>query len=187
MARQRMIKPEFFDSESLAACSIAARMAFIGLWVEADDYGRLKAQYTRLKTRIFPYDRMSGGKFFSLLKELEGVGCIRGYEVDGEQYIDIPNFAVYQTVKKPSKTTNPEYQEQYSTPLVPHQCPTSNPKERKKEGVSLDKDTPKEGQAEGGAVAGEPAPPVCPVCGSVSKWDEAHGWWECGECVAVIA
>ena len=41
MSRQRMVKPEFFDSESLAKCSMAARLAFIGLWVEADDFGHL--------------------------------------------------------------------------------------------------------------------------------------------------
>ena len=57
---------------------MAARLAFIGLWVEADDYGRLKAKPVRLKARIFPYDRMTPAKFTSILAELESVGCIKG-------------------------------------------------------------------------------------------------------------
>lgn len=127
MSRQRMVKPEFFDSESLAKCSMAARLAFIGLWVEADDFGHLKAQFGRLKARIFPFEKMSETKFISLLGELEEVGCIRGYEVEGERYIDIPHFSDYQYVKKPSKSMIPEYELGTSTPLVPHQYPTSTP------------------------------------------------------------
>ena len=141
MPRQRMVKPEFFDSESLALCSIEARLCFIGLWVMGDDYGNQKAQLSRLQNRIFPFDSMKQDRFLGMLCELEETGCIKGYEVDGERYINVPNFASYQTVKKPSASTVPEPPEKVrkakrttairqwgtSTPLVENQYPTSTP------------------------------------------------------------
>ena len=188
MARQRMIKPEFFDSESLAECSVAARLAFIGLWVEADDYGRLKAQFTRLRKRIFPYDNISARKFTAIIEELESVGCIEGYEVDGEKYISIPNFSVYQYVKKPSRSTIPEYQKQYSSPLVPHYDGTGT-HERKKERSSSDlsKVTTTKEVASSGAESAKAAPlnaskvPICPECGKTLKAYCYHGntEWRC--------
>lgn len=157
MSRQRMVKPEFFESESLGACSIRARLAFIGLWVTGDDYGNQKAQASRLKLKIFPYDSMTDDEFIGLLVELEEVGCIKGYIVDGERYITVPNFDTYQTVRKPTKSNIPEPPksvlkqrrttvirdwkngvpiDEYdtSTSLVTHQYDTSNAKERKNEG-----------------------------------------------------
>lgn len=32
MARARTLKPSFFDSEQVAACSLLARLTFVGLW-----------------------------------------------------------------------------------------------------------------------------------------------------------
>lgn len=170
MARQRMVKPEFFDSESLGACTIAARLAFIGLWVTGDDYGNQKAQASRLKLKIFPYDTMTDDEFIGLLVELEETGCIKGYVIDGVRYITVPNFDTYQTVRKPTKSGIPKPPENVvnqrrttvlkewkagvkldeydtSTPLVRHQYDTSNAKrkkEGKKEVVVLQQQLPKE-------------------------------------------
>ena len=142
MPRQRMIKVEFFDSETLAGCSHTARLLFIGLWVMGDDYGNLKLNPHKLRLQVFPYDQMTDEHICAALCELEAAGCIKGYEVGGERYITTPNFAVYQTVKKPSNTNIPEppksTQEAQSTELVrnwystsgelvPHQYPTSTP------------------------------------------------------------
>ncbi len=107
MARQRMVKPDFFDSESLAMCSFAARIAFIGLWCFSDDRGNAKASVRKLRKQIFPNEDMRDAEFEGLLSELEEVGCIKEYEVDGERYITVPNFLTYQTVKNPSKTNIP--------------------------------------------------------------------------------
>ena len=49
MPRQRMVKPDFFDSGSLAECSRSARLAFIGLWVMGDDNGNVKFSVRKLK------------------------------------------------------------------------------------------------------------------------------------------
>ena len=108
MPRQRMIKPEFFDSDSLAECSIPARLTFIGLWVMGDDYGNQKANISKLKRNIYPCDEMPDSEFASHLIELERVGCIKGYQTDGDVFINVPNFEVYQTVKRPSKPRIPQ-------------------------------------------------------------------------------
>ena len=193
MPRQRMVKPDFFDSESLGMCSIAARLAFIGLWVTSDDYGNQKAQAGKLKLRIFPYDPMTEESFTALLCELEEVGCIKGYEIDGSRYINIPNFQIYQTVRKPSKTSIPEPPKatekakrttvihqwytsdapvasyEGSTAPLQHQYDTSDP-ERKKEGKKegFFPKGKKPSCAEHGADAGKPAPRSarkCQKCG----------------------
>ena len=89
MPRQRMVKPDFFDSGSLAECSRSARLAFIGLWVMGDDNGNVKFSVRKLKKQIFPFDDMPDADFVSLLAELERVGCIKAYEVDGEEYVTV--------------------------------------------------------------------------------------------------
>lgn len=108
MARQRMVKPDFFASESLGACRPEARLAFIGLWVQADDKGHLKCQFGKLRRQVFPYDAITDMSFAYLLAELERVGCIAGYEVAGERYLSVRNFGTYQNVNHPSKTNLPE-------------------------------------------------------------------------------
>ena len=107
MPRQRMIKPEFFTSDSLAELHPMARYLFIGLWVIADDSGNLKYNPRKIRLQVFPFDDISDKTIAGQLSALEGVGCIYGYEVDGERYITIPNFATYQTINRPSKTTIP--------------------------------------------------------------------------------
>lgn len=105
--RQRMVKPEFFDSGSLSDVPIEARYAFIGLWVIADDNGNLKYHVRHLNRAIFPLDDIDDEVFYGWLVMLEKVGCIFGYEVNGTRYITIPNFLTYQTINRPSKTTIP--------------------------------------------------------------------------------
>lgn len=107
MPRQRMVKPDFFDSGSLAACTIPARLVFIGLWVMADDKGNMKFEERKLVRQLFPYDDMDPRMLMVWLAELEDVGCIKVYEPHGDVCISIPNFLTYQTIKNPSKTTVP--------------------------------------------------------------------------------
>lgn len=212
-----MVKPEFFDSESLGACSIEARLAFIGLWVNGDDYGNVKAQASRLKLKIFPYDNMSDAEFVGYLAELEEVGCIKGYVVDEERYITCPNFVTYQTVRKPSKSSIPtppkELEKQRrttvirlwktslesvenntSTSLVRHQYATSDVKERKKERRNRDITNisiPKEVGAASGADV-ENSTPLAAQCPECSNQLTATGMrepeaWYCDTCNQFIA
>ena len=113
LARQRMIKPEFFASSSLGACSVEARMLFISLWVHGNDYGNMKIDLSRLRTDTFRYDCMTDADVLGLLCELEEANCIRGYAVGNDPFVNVPNFDVYQTVRKPNKSNVPDPDEDY--------------------------------------------------------------------------
>jgi hypothetical protein len=94
MSRLRTLKPGFFTNEDLAACSIWARVAFEGLWMEADREGRLKDQPRLLRSRIFPYD--ADVDMDALLTELARPGLIRRYRVGGQAFIAIPSWHKHQ-------------------------------------------------------------------------------------------
>ncbi|MCX5971750.1 MAG: hypothetical protein NTV14_09680 [Coprothermobacterota bacterium] len=96
--RARAIKPGFFKNEGLAACSQAARLLFVGLWLLADREGRLEDRPKRIEAEIFPYEEVNVEE---LLNELavnrDGNGAfIRRYIVEGHRYIAIVNFIRHQ-------------------------------------------------------------------------------------------
>lgn len=172
MARQRMVRPDFFYSESLAQCSVTARLAFIGLWCISDDFGNQKYQPRRMQMSIFPYDAMTPDEFAHILDELEQVGCIKTYEVDGERYLNVPGFSIYQTVNRPSKSSIPAPSDAvensvHNNALSEHSVSTHGAltlkKERKKESsrVLTDSTTTQVVTGTSDGVGGEnPTPPT---------------------------
>lgn len=211
-----MVKPDFFDSGSLAECSHSARLLFIGLWVMGDDNGNVKLSVKKLKKQVFPFDEISDAEFVSMLAELERVGCIKSYSVEGDEYITTVNFKVYQTVKNPSKTTIPQPPESLgkvhrttrfargfsdgvalgeepscttATPGLTHDVPPS--KEVKKE-VSFPPKGEKLTPASDGAAAADAAPPAakgptCPACGGSMRYDESAMLWLCSTCDGTLS
>jgi len=124
MARIRTVKPEFFDDEKLATISLSARLVFIGLLVQSDDYGVVKGHPLWLKNQILPYDDISVLDFVGLLDELQRIACIVPFLYNGEQFFHIRTFAEHQKVEKPSKWRNPAYIA--DTPrLLPDYSPTT--------------------------------------------------------------
>jgi hypothetical protein len=105
MSRQRMIRPEFFDSESIGAVSPPARLLFIGLLVFSDDTGVHKAQVSRIRKEVFDYDDIADVDVVRMLAELEDVGCIEAHDSSAGTVITIPNFLTYQRINRPSKPT----------------------------------------------------------------------------------
>jgi hypothetical protein len=102
MARSRNIKPQFFLNEHLAQKSPYARLLFIGLWCLADCRGRMEDRPMRIKAALFPYEPVD---IDALLNEL-AMGpeyFIVRYEVDGNRYIEIPNFGKHQNPHKNEK------------------------------------------------------------------------------------
>ena len=95
MARIRTIKPEFFTSESVLSVSPLARLFFIGLWCESDREGRLKWKPKTLKFRYLPADSVNIEK---IAEELIEEGMITIYEVDGNEYCEIPSFTSHQVI-----------------------------------------------------------------------------------------
>uniref|UniRef100_A0A6M3JSB6 Uncharacterized protein n=1 Tax=viral metagenome TaxID=1070528 RepID=A0A6M3JSB6_9ZZZZ len=108
MARGRIIKPEFWDDEKLGTISLSARLTFIGLWSNSDDYGVVKGHSSWLKNRIFPYDDIKKADFEKWLAELENISVVIPFDHNGEKFYLIKHFSDHQKVDKPSKTRNPE-------------------------------------------------------------------------------
>lgn len=93
MARIRSIKPEFFDDPEVAEVSAFARLCFIGLWIQSDRAGRLVYDARRLKARIFPYDNLD---IDLLCVELENIGFIHRYTVEGKHFLQVRSFVKHQ-------------------------------------------------------------------------------------------
>lgn len=109
MARNRMIKPDFWDDEKLATVSRDARLTYIGMWTASDDYGVTKGNGTWLKNTIFKYDQNLDTDVFEVwLIELESIGRIIPFYINSEKYYFMPKFLKHQKIDKPSKTRNPE-------------------------------------------------------------------------------
>ncbi len=93
MSRTRNISPGFFKNEQLAGLPPLTRIAFIGLWTEADREGKVNDRAKRLKAMILPYDRCD---FNKIVQQLHDAGFLKRYEFGGERYIIINNFLRYQ-------------------------------------------------------------------------------------------
>lgn len=92
--RSRNIKPGFFKNEELGQLTPQIRLLFIALWCLADREGRLEDRPLRIKAEAFPYDNLD---IALAMTELENKNLIRRYIVDGNYYINIPNFKRHQT------------------------------------------------------------------------------------------
>lgn len=97
MARARNIKPGFFTNDELGELSPLARLAFIGLWSQADFNGNMKCKPKRLKVEILPYDNVD---FADLISELEAAGFILVYTVKNERFLHVVNFRKHQRPHK---------------------------------------------------------------------------------------
>lgn len=95
MSRIRTIKPGFFRSKSLAACSPHARLLFAGLWTEADDEGRGVAEPRILAAALFPWDAPSDDTVQGWLDEL-APEHITLYEVRDTRYFQVVRWHEHQ-------------------------------------------------------------------------------------------
>lgn len=93
VSRARYLKPTFFTNERIGDLDPLARLAWQGLWCQADRDGRLKDRPKSLKIEILPYDDVD---FDALLNTLQASGFIIRYEAQGERYIAIPSFLEHQ-------------------------------------------------------------------------------------------
>lgn len=99
MSRIRSVHPGFFTDEDLVSVSMAARLLFIGIGVEADDKGIFEWKPLTIKMRVFPADNIDCA---ALLEELSAIGAIRKYEFGGRHFGAIRNFRRFQKPKTPN-------------------------------------------------------------------------------------
>lgn len=151
MARTRSIKPEFWDDEKLATVSRDARLTFIGIWTNSDDYGVVKGHPAWLKNTIFPYDEIKLSEFQKWLKDLEQLFCIIPFDHNGEKFYYIKNFKKHQTINRPSQAKNPSPPESLiNNSLNTHGALTS------------ETETETETETEERESKTPPLPPACP-------------------------
>lgn len=100
MARIRTVKPDFWTDPDAADLSIAARLAYIGMWNFCDDHGVMRDDPRRLKLQILPSDDVDMG---ALIKELVDIGKVRRAKTpDGERVLFVPGFRRHQKVDRRS-------------------------------------------------------------------------------------
>jgi len=109
MARSRNIKPSLFKNELLGVADPMLTILFSGLWCLADRAGRLEDRPLRIKAEIFPYRENTNINVY--LTELERLGFIHRYSVDGLNIIQVVNFDKHQN---PHKTERPSELPEYS-------------------------------------------------------------------------
>jgi hypothetical protein len=133
MGRIRTVKPEFFLHEELfdaeAESGLPLRVAFIGLWTQADREGRFEWRPRRLKAAVLPYDEVDMAR---VLHALATRGFIAQYACDGREFGVIPSFPRHQVINNRESDSDipapPETLEKppvlTRAPRVADACPT---------------------------------------------------------------
>ena len=107
MARRRMIDPNFWVSEDVAALTFRQRLLLVGLFSNADDHGRGRAKPAFIRSVIFPYDDLPTKEIEADLQAIAKHISIVFYEVDGNSYYQFLNWSKWQTVQKPQPSIIP--------------------------------------------------------------------------------
>jgi len=105
VARIRAIKPEFWLDEEIASWPHVTRLAYIGLWNEADDEGRLRANPAYLKNRLFPYEPKLDIE--TVLRPIVKAEKLIIYMVGAQTYGFLPKFTDHQVINHPSASKLP--------------------------------------------------------------------------------
>ena len=115
MARKRMIDPQFFLDEELAALTPHARLLYIGLWTIADDRNATLPNRPKwIKAQIFPYENVNIER---VLDELSTSTHILLFtHSDDQKYWYLPSFHKYQRIDRPSISKSPEYNSKLAEP-----------------------------------------------------------------------
>ena len=119
MARIRSIKPDAFMSDSLSRVPRGIRWTFAGLWTYLDDEGRGRDDVRLIKAALYPLDDDVALSMLSDdLKQLEHIGCICRYEVDGKTYMHAPGWEDHQRVSHPTASKLPRCSRHDPDPIV---------------------------------------------------------------------
>jgi hypothetical protein len=120
MARTRLIKPEFFKHGDLydaeKASGLPLRIAFAGLWCQADREGRFVWKPRELKLDVLPYD---DADFAAVLDALERAGFVTRYVVDGKEFGFIPSLKQHQHFNVREGASKLPAPPEYPTSTVP--------------------------------------------------------------------
>jgi hypothetical protein len=115
MARKRVMDPDIFTGEAFTSLTNFDRVLYLGLWLHADDEGRMKASAIEIKLKIFPRDDGQEGRSnvtaqqcVSSLNRIAHVGLIRVYRHGDKPYLHVRGLRESQPLKWYTKSTLPE-------------------------------------------------------------------------------
>src|SRR3984957_12990224 len=125
MARNRMLKKDFFGDPKVGSLPLGCRLLFQSLWIFADDTGNGIADARLLKAQCFPYDPdITPGNVKEWLDLLSKAAMVRQYEISAQHYFEVVNFARHQIINRPSHFAYPKpnhgplTESSLSTPIV---------------------------------------------------------------------
>ena len=108
MARIRTVKPELFQSETLAEVSVETERTFVGLLTQADDKGRMKDAPAVLNGSLWPLRPSHTIEDMKRdLEELIRVEMLCRYEAAGRGYLHLVTFEEHQRINRPSPSKIP--------------------------------------------------------------------------------
>ena len=126
MARKRMIDPSIWQSEDFSKLSYFSRLVFIGLFSNADDEGRGRANPAFLKSAIFPYD--DGLRVADIEKSLNEIAAYMSttfYTHDEKEYYIFDHWADWQKIDRATQSKIPLPEEGNITRRVLDECSTN--------------------------------------------------------------
>lgn len=97
----RIIKESICTSENLDKVSAEAENLFYRLIVNCDDYGRLDARYTVLRSKCFPLkiDKITDDDITCWLSELENNKLLIIYTVTDQKYLQLTTWDNHQQIR----------------------------------------------------------------------------------------
>lgn len=109
MSRIRSVKPEWMEDEGLLRAGTDARVLSVCLILLSDDYGRGRYIPEVMAAQCFPFESRETSRVFrEAFEKLSAMGFAGVYEVRGQRYFQIFNWAKHQRVDKPGKPHVPE-------------------------------------------------------------------------------
>jgi hypothetical protein len=137
--QRRMIYSKIWSSAQFGKLSDKAKLLFIGSITLADDDGLLIGTPSYLRGQIFPFDeKISVSEALQFRNEIKNNGLFIVYSIDGIDYIEHPNWSIYQKIRKDlyKKSSLPYRNETVTKPL--RKCSLSKDK-ISKDKISKDK------------------------------------------------
>jgi hypothetical protein len=109
VARKRMIDPGIWQSQDFGNLTTLAKLVFIGLFSQADDEGRGRANPQYIKNTLFPYDeKMQKSDIEKSFAEIAEHMSIQFYKSGGSEYYALTNWSIWQRVEKPTPSRLPD-------------------------------------------------------------------------------
>lgn len=97
--RKRMIDPHIWEDPSFNRLSKPARLLFIGMFSQADDYGYIRADAGSLKRLIFGFDDVTTDEIRNWLGEIKKFTNIHLFLVKGEEYAHFLKWSSFQILR----------------------------------------------------------------------------------------